>query len=118
MNLYQNRRERERLEQELELLKAEKDQCGRKQEYAQEVLQNNYKALINIENFQLDKMQVVRRFQGIMAHQRSVQSMRYVLENNINGQMIQDLHGNVEGKISTLAGLANSFDERIEKLSR
>lgn len=115
MNLYQKKREKERLSEELENLIAEKNRCSKKLEYAQEILQANRHIRDSIEYFQVDKLQAVKRFQGLSPHQRSVQSMQYLLENRIGGQEIQSLHGAVEEKINVLAGMEASIVEEVEQ---
>lgn len=118
MNLYQKKREKERLKQELENLIAEKNRCSRKLEYAQEILQNNRNIRDSIECFQMDKQQAVKRFQGLSLRQRSVQSMQYLLEKRVSGQEIQSLYGTVEDKINVLAGMEVSITEELEQRKR
>lgn len=115
MNLYRKKKE---LEQQLLQKESQKTECRRKLECAEQILQANRRALMNIEYFQQDKMQVMRRFQGISSNQRSVKSMQYILENCISGQSIRNLYGNVEEKINGLTGMAASFEEQINQLNR
>ena len=118
MNLYQKKREKKELEQQLLQKESQKTEYRRKLECAEQIIQANRRALMNIEYFQQENMQVMRRFQGICSNQRSVKSMQYILENRISGQAIRDLYGNVEGKIGCLVGMADSFEDQINHLNR
>ena len=76
--------EKERLQRELEDLEMKKKKCCRQLEYAQEILRTNQKRLEDIVTFELEKTGVLNRFQSLFICQRSVVSMRYVLEGRVS----------------------------------
>lgn len=112
------RMEKERLQRELEDLEMKKKKCSRQLEYAQEILNTNQKRLEDIVTFELEKTGVLNRFQSLFICQRSVASMRYVLEGRVSGQNVRSLYEKVEEKTKELKRIENSFTEELEELNR
>ena len=110
--------EKERLQRELEDLEMKKKKCSRQLEYAQEILNTNQKRLEDIVTFELEKTGVLNRFQSLFICQRSVASMRDVLEGRVSGQNVRSLYEKVEEKTKELKRIENSFTEELEELNR
>ena len=118
INIVQKKREKERLERELDKKKDQKKQLGRKLEYAQELLQKNQRAQTNIEQFQIEKRRVLQKFEYIHGRQRSVRSMQAMLGTVINGRSLRELYDGVENKKSQLKHSISSIEGDIEQAKR
>ena len=118
INIVQKRREKERLERELEEKRAQKRQLSRKLECAEELLQKNKRALTNIEYFQREKQQTLQRFEPVNIGQRSIQTMYLALQGRMSGQPVRTLYGSVEAKRNSLSGEISSITEGIDRLNR
>ncbi len=118
INVIQKKREKEKLEKELEEKRAQKRQLSRKLECAEELQQKNRRALTNIEYFQREKQQTLQRFETVNVGQKSIQSMHLVLQGRMSGPLVRSLYGSVESKRNGLSGEISSMTQQIEQMNR
>lgn len=118
INVVQKRREKEKLERELEEKRTQKRQLSRKLECAEELLQKNKKALTNIEYFQWEKQRMLQRFEPVTMGQRSIQTMYLALQGRMSGMQVRTLYDSVESKRNSLSREIASITEGIDRLNR